>query len=40
MGKHKYRHTPISWTIYTLSRLIIALSSLQALLIVREGKRK
>lgn len=39
MSKHRYEHTATTWVISLLSRLIMALASIQAVLIRRAGKK-
>jgi len=39
-AKHRYRYTPTGIAIRLISLIVMALSTLQAKLIIREGNRK
>jgi hypothetical protein len=39
-ARHRYRYTPIGIAIRLISLIVMALSTLQAKLILREGNRK
>lgn len=38
-GRHRYKHTPRSFTIRLISLIVIRLTTLQARLIMKEGKK-